>query len=198
MSFIDKVVAAVTPPESEEARREARANASAAASPGDWLSVALDHHQSIEAAFSVVEQATSAFDRVAAQKKLATILTAHSIAEEAVLYPALSDAGENGHATKAYTEQAAAKLQLGLLETLDPMSQEYLDKFRHLRGAVMHHMYEEEGNWFLDIKRSLPQSEQDRLKARYLEEFSRYAGNTAEVPGLQSRNTNAPFGHASA
>lgn len=35
MSFIDKVVAAVTPPESEASRREARAGARAAASAND-------------------------------------------------------------------------------------------------------------------------------------------------------------------
>jgi hypothetical protein len=38
MSILDKVVAAVTPPESEEARAEARAKAQSAASSlsGDW------------------------------------------------------------------------------------------------------------------------------------------------------------------
>ena len=39
MSIIDEVVAAVTPPESEESRREARAKALAAAGDGDWLAL---------------------------------------------------------------------------------------------------------------------------------------------------------------
>ena len=47
MSIIDKVVAAVTPPESEEARAKARAKAEAAARPGDWLSQILDHHRPV-------------------------------------------------------------------------------------------------------------------------------------------------------
>lgn len=41
MSVIDKIVAAVTPPESEEARADARLKANAAARPGDWLSQVL-------------------------------------------------------------------------------------------------------------------------------------------------------------
>jgi len=32
------------------------------------------------------------------------------------------------------------------------MSQEFLDKLKHIEGAVAHHVYEEESNWFLDLK----------------------------------------------
>ena len=60
MSMIDKVVAAVTPPESEQARREARVKARTAASPGDWLGMVLDHHLQIEAGFESVKAATTA------------------------------------------------------------------------------------------------------------------------------------------
>jgi hypothetical protein len=185
MSIIDKVIGAVTPPESDEARREAREKAFAAATTGDWLSLVLGHHETIEAAFLAVREATTAGEQVAAQKKLATLLTAHSVAEEAVLYPALSAANEESHAVKAYSEQSAAKLQMGLLERLEPMSQDYMDKLEHIRGAVAHHVYEEEGNWFLDIKANLSPMEQERLTARYSEEFSRYMGNSVEIADLQ-------------
>src|ERR1700749_1783502 len=168
MSIVDKVIAAVTPPESDNARREAREKALAKATPGDWLSLVLDHHQEIEAAFAAVKDADSATAQLGAQKVLAALLTGHAVAEETVLYPALADAGEQGHATKAYTEQSAAKLQMRLLATLQPLSQEYLDKLEHIRGPVAHHMYEEENNWFLDIKKNVPASEQDRLTARYM------------------------------
>jgi hemerythrin superfamily protein len=182
MSIIDKIVAAVTPPESEEARREAREKASAAATPGDWLSMALEHHRDIETSFTSVKEATTPASQIAAQKKLATLLTGHSVAEEAALYPAFADAGEKGHATMAYTEQSAAKLQMGLLEKLTPLSPDYMDKLEHIRGAVAHHMYEEEGNWFLDLKQKTSLPEQERLTARYLEEFTRYVGETVELP----------------
>jgi hypothetical protein len=176
MSIVDKVVAAVTPPESEEARKAARDKARAAASPGDWLSLVLEHHMQIEHAFAEVKSATTVSARLAAQKTLAVLLTGHSNAEESVLYPALAAADEKSHATMAYAEQAAAKTQMGLLEKLAPMSQDYLDKLEHIRGAVAHHVYEEEGTWFIELKEKVPAAEQNKLTQRYTEEFDRYVG----------------------
>ena len=176
MSFLDKVIAAVTPPESDEARSDARRKASAAAAPGDWLSLVLDHHRQIEQAFAAVKHGTSAADRTAALKRLEIILTGHANAEESVLYPALADSGEKTHAGTGYEEQAMTKIQMGILEKLDPMSQDFLDKVGHIEGAVTHHMYAEENNWFVDLKEKLPAAEQARLTARFIEEFDRYVG----------------------
>jgi Hemerythrin HHE cation binding domain len=189
MSMLDKVIAAVTPPESEDARRDARAKAQAAATPGDWLSMVLEHHRHIETAFAAVKAATNAGAQAAAQKKLAVILTGHSNAEESVLYPALAGADEKGHATMAYTEQAAAKIQMGLLEKLPPLSREYLDKLEHIRGAVAHHMYEEEGTWFIDLQEKTSPSDQVQLTLRYEEEFIRYVGTNVQPPDVRMRAT---------
>jgi hemerythrin superfamily protein len=176
MSILDQAIAAITPPESDQDRADARARAEAAAEPGDWLSHVLDHHRQIEAAFAKVTQAHDAAARTAAQKELGTLLTGHAIAEEAALYPTLAAHHQVGHAELAYQEQAAAKMELGLLERLDPMSEDYHDKLEHIRGAVLHHVYSEEGDWFLDLKKSLPESEQAKIGQRYAEEFARYMG----------------------
>jgi hypothetical protein len=177
MSVFDKVIAAVTPPESDEARADARRKATAAAAPGDWLSLVLDHHRQIEQAFAEVKQGASAAARTIALKQLAVVLTGHANAEESVLYPALADDGEKTHATAGYEEQAMTKMQMGILEKLDPMSQDFLDKLGHIEGAVSHHMYAEEGNWFIDLKEKLPAAEQARLTARFTEEYERYVGD---------------------
>ena len=179
MSIIDKAIAAITPPVSQEKRREARANARAAADPGDWLSQILDHHEQIEAAFAETKTASNAQGRRAAQKKLATLLTGHTMAEEGVIYPALAHAGQQGHANTAYTEQAAAKMQLAALDHLDPMGQDYLDKLGHLEGAVATHVYQEESDWFLDLKQNAPEEDQERATERYAEEWARYMGGEA-------------------
>ena len=176
MSVIDKVVAAVTPPESDEARAEATRKAQAAAKPGDWLSQILDHHRAIKAQFAAVSSAGDAASRRAAQKKLGLLLTGHSIAEEVTVYPAMAGEHQAGHAELAYQEQSAAKMELGLLEKLDPMSQDYLDKFEHIRGAVLHHIYSEEGNWFLDLAEKASEADQATISARYREEYARYMG----------------------
>jgi hypothetical protein len=116
------------------------------------------------------------------------ILTGHSNAEESVLYPALAGADEKSHATTAYAQQAAAKTQMGLLEKLPPMSQDYLDKLEHIRGAVAHHVYEEEGTWFMELKEKVPAADQAKLSQRYADEFDRYVGD--DVP-VQSRSAAA-------
>jgi hypothetical protein len=97
-----------------------------------------------------------------------------------------------------YTEQAGAKANLGELEYLDPMGQDFLDKLEHIRGAVAHHMYEEESDRFLDLKQ-IPVADQDRLTQRFREEFERYVGYDSEAGPDQSDSprpgAGAPISH---
>lgn len=183
MSIVDKAIAAVTPPVSDEKRAEARAKARAAASPGDWLSQVLEHHEQIESAFSAVRAASGVDSRRAAQKRLGELLTGHSMAEEAVIYPALAHAGKKMHAETAYTQQVAAKMQMAALEHLNPLSEDYLDKLGHLEGAVATHVYQEESDWFLDFKENAPAADQATATARYSEEYNRYMGEGSGTSG---------------
>jgi len=183
MSIIDKAIAAVTPPVSEDKRLEAHAKARAVAEPGDWLSQILDHHEGIEQAFAETRAASTAETRRAAQKRLGVLLNGHAMAEEAVIYPALAQEGKQGHANTAYTEQAAAKMQLAALETLDPLSDDYLDKLGHLEGAVATHVFQEESDWFPYMKSFAPAEAQARATARYREEYGRYIEGGPSVSG---------------
>lgn len=178
MSVIDKVIAAVTPPESDEARAQARQKAEAAATSCRWLALVLGHHRQIEDAFAAARSATDVSSRLQAQKRLGLVLTGHANAEESVLYPALALHGEKMHAGAGYSEQQMVKIQMAALEDLDPLSQDWQDKLEHIRGAVAHHMYEEEGNWFLDLAKK-PEAMQSKLTERFSEEFERYAGSAA-------------------
>jgi len=172
MSIIDKIAAAVTPLPTDEKRAEATAQARAAASPGDWLSLVLDHHDLIREAFAAGKVAKSAADRKAALKALAVVLNGHSLAEEVVLYPALGQADHKAHAAQAYLEQTVAKNQMAELETIPPSQAAWLDKWEHIEGAVLTHMYEEESGWFLELKEARP--DEAWLTARYAEEYDRY------------------------
>jgi hypothetical protein len=174
MSFLDKVVAAVTPPESEETRMQARARARAEAVEGGWFALVLDQHDQIEDAFAAVKLAEDAQTRRSAERRLNLLLTGHSNAEETVLYPEMADAGHKTHAGMAYEEQAMTKIQLALLEKMDPLSQDYLDKVEHIRGAVTHHMYQEESDWFRELQSEVPGSRQAHLAQRFREEVDRY------------------------
>lgn len=176
MGLFDKILDAVTPPETDEKRKEAHEKARAIAEPGDWLSAILDHHEGIEAAFANVKSSHGPEDRERALERLGTLLNGHAMAEEATVYPAMADAASKPSAETAYTEQVAAKMQLAALELLDPISQEFLDKLGHLEGAVLHHVYKEENAWFPELKRKADPALQAHVKDRYLEEYDRYIG----------------------
>ena len=186
MSAIDKLVSAITPPVSEEKRQKAHAKARAEALPGGWLSQILDQHEAIAQEFSEVRAAPDPRTRRLAEKRLGVLLTGHTTAEEVVIYPALAQVHEQGHAHKAYAEQASAKMQLAALESLDPMSQDYLDRLGRLEGAITHHVFEEENDWFLELQTRATVTENERIASRYKEEFDRYMGPETPRPGFAS------------
>lgn len=174
MSLIDKALAAVTPQPDEATRKSATEKARAASETGDWLSMVLDHHDAIRAAFARGRNARTAAEKNDAREALAVILNGHALAEELVLYPALGQAGEKMHAAHAYLEQTTTKAQMAELENIAPSKPAWLDKWAHIEGAVLTHMFEEESEWFLTLKAN--GDHQVRLASRYAEEFERYAG----------------------
>jgi hypothetical protein len=194
MSVIDKVIAAVTPPENDEDRAKARANATAAAEPGDWLSLILDHHIELEDAIAAVEDAADAEERIVAFKEFSELLTGHSIAEEGVIYPSLSANSKSGHADMGYSEQAMVKMQMAALEKLDPMGEDFEEKLDHVKGALLHHMYQEESNWFLDLKINATADDQAMMTARYAEEFDRYVGGSVTSEEDEKDEEEVEFG----
>jgi hemerythrin superfamily protein len=179
MGVIDKVIAAVTPDPSDEDLQNARAKARSIAGSTGWFASILDHHEQIEGCFAAVKGASSVEGRKTAQKELALILSGHSIAEESVIYPAMASTGQEGGSGELYTEQSAAKVQMALLDALDPTSQDYLDKLEHIRGAVAHHVYEEESKYFPTLKEEADSATQAKLTRKYKEEYERYVGPAA-------------------
>lgn len=148
MSIIDKALRRAYPAGSEAARVEATLKARTASDGSDWLGLALDHDDRIRAAFEACRSATSAADRTKTFRELAHVLTGHAYAEEIVLYPAMAKSGEKGHSSLAFGEQTVAKMQMAELERIDPSTEAWADKLGHIRGAVLHHISEEEKVWF--------------------------------------------------
>lgn len=169
----DKIVSAVTPPESDEKRAEAHAKARARATPGDWLSAILDHHEQLLSLLADIRGSQSPDARHQALRSFERLFAAHAIAEEMVVYPGAAQAGEKASADLGYTEQTAAKMQIAALEVMDPMSEAFLDKLGHLEGAVKHHIHEEEDKRFTELVERLSPEDNARITARYTEEFNR-------------------------
>ena len=186
MSFIDRIAAKIMPPESAEDRANARQLARSLAGDGDWLAIVLEQHQQIESRFNRALTASDARARLAALRQLAVFLTGHANAEETVLYPALAESGEKADAGMAFEEQAMTKIEMAMLEKLDPMGEEWRTKLEHIMGAVQHHVYEEEGTWFAKLQQRLPAAERPRLTRRFVEEFERYTqGQSQATPPMQ-------------
>src|SRR6185436_3202913 len=134
------------------------------------------HHERIDALFAEMA-AASGQARRDAQRQLAVLLTGHSLAEEAVLYPAMAMTDHKAHSSEAFVEQSGAKVQVAWLDELEPMSKDYLDKLDHLQSAVTMHVHREESDWFPELHRSGDVAAQSKLSRRYQEEFERYMGS---------------------
>ena len=176
MSLLDKVAAAVTPLASDEKRAEARRKAETLSREHGWLQQILAHHRAIEAAFAEAMTASAPAARQKAAKELGALLTGHSMAEEAVIYPAVSEHDGKGHAAMAYEEQSMAKVQFALLEQIDPMSEEWREKLEHIKSAVEQHVYQEEDSWFPAVAKTIDPGKSAFLTERYREEAARYFG----------------------
>lgn len=135
------MLGALTPSPSPRERVRVRKYARSLASRGDWLSLALDHHRDIEAAFAATKDAAGTA-RIDGLTALAGLLMGHSIAEEAVLYPALAQHGEKARATIAYGEQALVKTQMDRLQQIDPDSEEFTEELEAIRLAVDSHVHQ--------------------------------------------------------
>jgi hypothetical protein len=73
---------------------------------------------------------------------------------------------------------------MAALEVMDPMSEDYLDKLGHLEGAVKTHVFQEESDWFIDMKEQAPADAQAHATARYKEESERYFEGSPSVGGV--------------
>ena len=180
MGLLDKVMARVTPEPSDNDIAAARAQLRASTSGAAWLRQVCDHHDQIDAAFAAVRGARVAAEQRAAQKRLAVLLNGHALAEEAVLYPAMALSDQKSHANTAYAQQSMAKVQLAALERLKPLSADYTDKLQQLWAAVVHHVYEEETEWYPRLRDACDTEAHARLAKRYREEATAYLG--AELP----------------
>lgn len=172
MSFLDRIAAAIAPAATDEQRMEARRQLEQLAVNEPFAQDILDQHRQIEALFQKArgERGMGAQDAV---EELSVLLSAHSMAEEAVVYPEISDHSGKAHAGMAYEEHAMTKVQLAVLQKLEPTSKEWLEKLDHIESAVQQHVYQEEGTWLPDVIRYAPMAERQRMNTEYREYFER-------------------------
>ena len=103
-----------------------------------------------------------------------------------MLYPAFAKAGHKTATGLAYTEQTTAKMQMAELERIDPATEDWKDKLEHIRGAVLHHIFEEESSWFPALKSDY--DDQDHLDQRFREESERHVVASAKAVIAEARS----------
>lgn len=110
---------------------------------GDVVDLIMQDHREVERLFDELKQHPD--KRPLLTPVLAALLTAHSRAEEAEVYPAAKkDAGEVEEIEHSQQEHAQAEQLLVRLTEADPESDEFERLLDELTEAVTHHVHEEE------------------------------------------------------
>jgi hemerythrin superfamily protein len=151
-----------------------RAVAQTAMAGGTWLDMVKRHHGLIVATFDRILATNDgqAAERAALQKRLAYLLTAHSVAEENVLYPALARIGMTRGSDQLYMEQAHAKVINADLELSAKGTSVWLRKVSDLKTALVHHAKDEEEDDLYPKLMSAAGSMNGKLTSDYAHEFS--------------------------
>lgn len=144
---------------------------------GTWLSQVQMQHKMIETTFEKLLGSGS--ETYLQQQKLQDVLsyqlTAHSVAEENVLYPMIAARGMVAESDKLYLDQAHAKVMNAQLEMMllhkkgDPA---WMDAARKLQSAVLTHAkQDEEANLYPRLQSVLTTQENIELSAMFEREF---------------------------
>jgi hemerythrin superfamily protein len=155
--------------------------AKAQASGGTWFDMVKDHHAMIGATLDKI-LATSdgqARERAYLQKQLGYLLTAHSVAEENVLYPALARMGMVAASDQLYIEQAHAKVGNSDLEVSPKGDSSWLTKVSGMRTAILHHAKDEEEG---DLFPKLMQAASPAMNALMTVDYARQFASVHKIP----------------
>jgi aminoglycoside phosphotransferase len=141
----------------------------------------LEHdHREVEQMFLELETLRGAStDEAMSRRKALTDqvtieLVRHSVAEEVLVYPQVEDKVSAEEAEHARKEHAEAEETLHRLEKLDADSPPFDDELATLMAEIRHHIEEEEGQMFNDMRRAIDADELRKLGSR-VEAFKKVA-----------------------
>ena len=141
---------------------------------GDWLKMIRAHHAMLERAFDeLIDGGADLAQRPLLYKRLCYLLTAHSVAEENVVYPALAMFGLQSESDRLYLDQAHAKVMNAMLDMADDkLGDAWLERAQELRTAVLTHAKDdEEGDLYPRLASALDLSTASKLSIGYRREF---------------------------
>jgi hemerythrin superfamily protein len=163
---------------------------------GDVVDLIMQDHREVERLFDELQRHPD--KRPLLTPVLASLLTAHSRAEEAEVYPVAKDeAGEDEAVPHSQREHAQAELTLAQLTEADPQSAEYDRLLSELVEAVGHHVEEEESTVLPGIRERLDETRRAELGQAFADSRARHLGDhpgeaTVEEMRMQARNAGLP------
>ncbi len=144
---------------------------------GDWLPMVRAHHQLIARSLQELVASTDRnfLQRDRLVRTVGYQLSAHSLAEENAIYPALAMAGMKTASDRLYLDQGHAKVinaQLDLAVRLNREGRDWTEHAQALLASVMRHVVEdEERDLFPQLHRRLNAQQNAVIGQTYAREF---------------------------
>ena len=120
----------------------------------DAVQVLVDDHREVENLFQQYEKATDPGEQTRIVHQVIHELAVHGEIEELLLYPRLRTVLPNGNdvADEAVSEHVEIKTTLNELDKMTAEDDGFADKMRELMAEVRHHVAEEEGDIFPQMR----------------------------------------------
>ncbi len=133
-----------------------------------------DHHE-VKGIFEKMLHAKKFELREELIEKLQSEIVPHMRAEEKALYTTLrEDCSEcREDVLESFEEHHAARLILNELQELSPDDERFLAKTMVLKEIVEHHMKEEEGKLFEDIRHAMDEKKGEQVLQQFMQEKER-------------------------
>ena len=149
----------------------------------DVVDLIMQDHREVERLFDELKDSPE--KRPNLLPVLTTLLTAHSRAEEAEVYPvAAEEAGEKEEVSHSQQEHIEADQLLAKLAGTDPASPEFDTVLQNLVDAVSHHVEEEETKVLPGMRANLSDQRREQLGTAFVASRKQHLG---EQPGDMTR-----------
>lgn len=160
--------------------------------PADAIAMLVADHKSVAQMFGdfkkLVKSESSGAQRQEAARQICAALTIHAIVEEEIFYPAAREILEDkALVDEAEVEHSSAKALIEKIQGMGPEEPKYDAHVIVLNEYVEHHVKEEEGEMFPQVKRSKALDLMDlgdRMRARKTELI---AQNGPAKPGAKDK-----------
>jgi hemerythrin-like domain-containing protein len=143
--------------------------------PSDVVDLIMQDHREVERLFDELKDSPE--KRPNLLPVLTTLLTAHSRAEEAEVYPvAAAEAGEKEEVSHSQQEHIEADQLLAKLAKADPESAEFETALQNLIDAVSHHVEEEETKVLPGMRANLSDERRAQLGEKFVASRKQHLG----------------------